>query len=160
MKKRASNSTMASMGFMLFVLMIIMLGQDQFFFNSRPQDSFINTSTPHDAINYHNNHGGNNISSISYSFFIKEFNFYMCVYSLTMLSYKNIYHTIMCKLLWPSVKMFIITYHHKLNDTRIFTYKLREMCCNNNISNTISQMKSGKSEMYIKYTNITLIVAC
>ncbi|PHT33711.1 hypothetical protein CQW23_25511 [Capsicum baccatum] len=40
---------------MFIVLMIIVLGQNQFFFNSRPHDSFI-TSSPH-AINHQNNNG-------------------------------------------------------------------------------------------------------
>ncbi|XP_006348723.1 uncharacterized protein [Solanum tuberosum] len=52
MKKRASNSTTALMGLMLFVLMIILLRQNQVFFNSRPHNSFI-ISTPH-AISRHN----------------------------------------------------------------------------------------------------------
>lgn len=63
-KKRTKNSTMALMGLMFFVLMIIMLGQNQFFFNSKPRDSFINTSTPHDAINHHNKHGVEKSKSI------------------------------------------------------------------------------------------------
>ncbi|PHT67716.1 hypothetical protein T459_27203 [Capsicum annuum] len=54
-KKRASNSTTTLIGLMFIVLMIIVLGQNQFFFNSRPHDSFI-TSSPH-AINHQNNNG-------------------------------------------------------------------------------------------------------
>lgn len=57
MKKRASNSTTMLMGLILFVLMIIVLRQNQYFFNSRSRDSFI-ISTPH-AISRHNyNHEG------------------------------------------------------------------------------------------------------
>ncbi|XP_010320892.2 xylan glycosyltransferase MUCI21 isoform X2 [Solanum lycopersicum] len=52
MKKRASNSTTMLMGLILFVLMIIVLRQNQYFFNSRSRDSFI-ISTPH-AISRHN----------------------------------------------------------------------------------------------------------
>ncbi|KAJ8569991.1 hypothetical protein K7X08_006568 [Anisodus acutangulus] len=58
MKKRASNPIMALFGLTLFVLMIIVLGQNQLFFLSRLH-SFI-TSTPH-AITDHSNHGGSSV---------------------------------------------------------------------------------------------------
>ncbi|XP_059315996.1 xylan glycosyltransferase MUCI21 [Lycium ferocissimum] len=54
-KKKASNPTMALIGLTLFVLMIIVLGQNQYFFLASFQ-SFI-TSTPH-TISHHSNHGG------------------------------------------------------------------------------------------------------
>ncbi|XP_009790692.1 xylan glycosyltransferase MUCI21 [Nicotiana sylvestris] len=55
-KKRASKPTMAFLGLMLFVLMIIMVGQNQLFFLSRLH-SFVN-STPR-TISH--NHGGSSV---------------------------------------------------------------------------------------------------